>query len=539
MHALTRLAIAAVVVFGALGGGVTAAAGQQTSGTVVGSPELELYSSTTEFEPGQRAELRLTVSNDGTLTRGGPAAYEDRVTTARGVVVDVQAGNTPIEVNSGPVAVGTVPTGTKPVPAVEITVPEDTPPGTYRVPVEMSYQYTSSVEYGPYEPEYNDFSREVTRHVTIRVRDRARFAVVGTTSAAQVGDTSTLRVTMENVGTATARDADVTLASPSDEITFGSGSAKSTGYVGAWAPGERRTINYTVALSDEAALRGYAFRATVGYEDTDGIARTSRRLQVGLRPAAEQSFALRDVNASLRVGQDGTFSGRVVNRGPGTARKPVVVFESNNRNVDVETAEFALPALDPGASAPFTFDVAVSDAATASSQQFSVTVRYRNQRGDRRTSDALEEQVRLRPERDRFVVEAVDPSVVAGGSTSLRLRVTNNGDDPLRNVEAKAFVQDPLSSDDDEGLIPRLAPGESQTVVVGLSVGGDALNKTYPVSLDFQYELPDGDTRVSRTYKVPVRVEQPEGGGLPFLPGAVAVLAVAVVGAVVWRRRGA
>jgi hypothetical protein len=539
MYALSRLAIACVVVLGALGGGVTAATGQQTSGTVVGSPELELYSSTTEYEPGRRAELRLTLSNEGDLVRGGPAAYEDRVTTARGVAVEVQDGNVPIEVNSGPVAVGTVPTGTSPVPPVGITVPADTPSGTYRVPVEVSYQYTTTVQYGPYEDEYNDFSREERMYVTIRVRDQARFAVVDVESAAQVGDTSELRATVENTGTETAHDADVTLTSPSDEIAFGSGSARSTGYVGEWEPGARHTLNYTVALSDEAALRGYAFRATVGYEDDDGIARRSRNLSVGVRPAAEQTFALRDANASLRVGDEGTFEGRVVNRGPSTARKPVVVFESDNRNVDVETAEFALPDLGPGESAPFSFDVAVSDGTTASDQQFSVAVRYRNRRGDRRTSDALEEQVRIRPQRDRFAVAAVDPTAVAGESESLRIRVTNNGDEPLRTVEAKAFVQDPLSSDDDEGLVPALAPGESETFVIGLSVGAGALNKTYPVSLDFQYELPDGDTEVSQTYTVPVHVERSEGGGLPVLPAAAVVLVLLVVGALVWRRRGA
>jgi hypothetical protein len=260
---------------------------------------------------------------------------------------------------------------------------------------------------------------------------------------------------------------------------------------------------------------------------------------VGVRPAPEQTFALRDAESTLRVGEEGRFAGTVVNRGPDTARQPVVVFESPNPNVNVESNEYALDTLEPGASGAFAFDVEISDAASATTQQFNVSVRYRNERDDVRQSDPLNERVLIEPKRDRFSVEAVNRTVVAGGTTTLELRVTNEGDDPLRDVEAKAFVQSPLSSDDDEGLVSALDPGESATFVIGLSASGSALEKDYPVSIDFQYQLPDGDTEVSETYRVPVSVEQREGGGLPFLPITVGALAVTGLGLLVrYRRNG-
>jgi hypothetical protein len=105
-------------------------------------------------------------------------------------------------------------------------------------------------------------------------------------------------------------------------------------------------------------------------------------------------------------------------------------------------------------------------------------------------------------------------------------------------VEAKAFVQSPLSSDDDEGIVPALAPGDSATFVIGLSAGESALEKAYPVSIDFQYELPDGDTEVSQTYRVPVTVDRPERRGSSFLPITVGALAMTGLGLFVWLRRG-
>lgn len=512
----------------------------QSSGTVIGRPDIDVYTSTTEVEPGTETELDLVISNDGQLRRGGPAEYETRVTTARGLSVEVEDGDTPFEINTGRVAVGDVSRGTTPVDPISITVPENVDPGRYRIPVTVSYGYTVSVEYDSVgSPTYNDLTRETTQYITLRVRDQAQFDVVDTATTAQIGDTGTVSVTLENDGTRPARDASVVLSSSTDELTFGSGSASSTGYVGTWDPGTNATVEYTVEFNDDAALRNYRLTATVEYEDTDGIARTSEPLAVGLRPTAEQTFALRDTNATLRVGEEGQFAGTIVNRGPDTARQPVVVFHSSNPNVNVESTEYALETLDPGGSDEFAFDVSVSDGASATTQQFNVSVRYRNERDDVRRSEPLNERVVIEPQRDRFSVEAVNRTVVAGGSTALELRVTNEGDEPLRDVEAKAFVQSPLSSDDDEGIVSSLAPGESATFVIELSTSDSALEKTYPLSVDFQYELPDGDTEVSETYRVPVSVERQQRGGfgLSAMPVTIGALAVMGLGLLVWLRR--
>jgi len=534
------LLLATLVVLAAIAA-TGVAAGQSSSGTVIGRPAIEVYSSTSEVEPGTETDLDLVVSNDGQLRRGGPAEYESRVTTARGVAVETEDGDTPFEINTGRVAVGEVPRGITRVDPVSITVPEDVDPGRYRIPVTVSYSYTVSVEYSSVgSPTYNDLTRETTEYVTVRVRDQPRFDVVDTETTAQIGDTGTISATLENDGTRPARDASVVLSSSTDELTLGDDSTSSTGYVGTWKPGTNETVEYTVSVDDDATLRNYSLTATVEYEDTDGIARTSGPLAVGLRPRPEQTFALRETNDTLRVGEEGRFAGTVVNRGPDTARQPVVVFRSSNPNVDVESTEYAIDTLAPGEADEFEYDVAVSDGASATTQQFNVTVRYRNARDDVRRSDPLNERVTIRPQRDRFSVEAVNRTVAAGETTTLELRVTNEGSERLRDVEAKAFVQSPLSSDDDEGLISTLDPGESETIVIGLSTGSAALNKTYPVSVDFQYELTDGDTELSRTYRVPVTVERQERGGFDFtvLPIVLGALAVVAVGLVVWLRRG-
>jgi hypothetical protein len=76
-------------------------------------------------------------------------------------------------------------------------------------------------------------------------------------------------------------------------------------------------------------------------------------------------------------------------------------------------------------------------------------------------------------------------------------------------------------------------------VTFELSAAGSALTKDYPLSVDFQYHQPDGDTRLSDTYEVPVEVAEADGGGTPLgLVGGALGAALALIGGAYWYLRG-
>lgn len=507
------------------------------SGQVIGSPQISVFATSQEFEPGTQDKLMLTLANRGSISRGGPAQYEERVTTARGVVVEVESDSAPIEINTGAVGVGNLPTGTSQVPPVNITIREGAEPGTYRVPVSISYDSTRSVDYDSFGAEYSDFDREVTRYVNIQVRNQSRFEVVSTNTTAQIGGRGTLSVEIENVGSRAARGASVTATSRSDELNFGTGSESSTANVGTWEPGERRTVEYTVDMADDATLREYTVDINANYRDTDGIDRSSRTLNVGVQPLAEQSFSLTNITADLRVGEEGTISGTIINQGPTPVFSPVIVLSTTNENIVIDSPEYPTSNIKPGEHVDFEYTVAATEAASASPQQFNFTTRYRDSRGNIRTSDSLETAERIKPQRDRFSIESSIEGIEAGSSQTVAIQVTNNGNDSLRNVEAKAFVSDPLSSDNDEAIVDRLAPGETADFNISLSAAGGAIAKNYPVSIDFQYQMPDGDTEVSSTYVVVAPVTAPEKGGFPIEIAIGVVIIIGILGVIGWRRR--
>jgi hypothetical protein len=530
----TRVIAALFAVTLAAGPAVVAA---QASGQVLGYPRVDVTTSTPTLEPGTEDRLGLTLLNDPRLTEGGPDQYERRVTTARGVTVEVRDGGVPFDVTAAEVAVGEVPGGTTPVGPLAVTVPADTPPGTYTVPVRVTYSGTTTVDYGPYGADYGDFDRTITERVTVRVRRQARFAVTNVTSTARLGDTGDLSVTVTNVGSAPARSARVDLASTAAAVRLGPGAGAGAGgntsaHVGAWAPGERRTVTATVGVDGDAARGTYPVRLRVAYDDTDGIARTSLPMSVGVSPAAEAAVSLAGLRADVRVGRNGTVAGTVVNTGSEPLHSPVATLRFPSGDVRPRPRAVALPDLEPGESADVTFEAFVPPNASAGPRQATFEVGYRNARGDRRMTDPVDRTVRVAPERDHLSVVPVDATFTVDTDNHLTVRVTSREPTPLRNVRLRLRVSEPFESVSPVAHVDRLDPGESTVVAFEVTVVEDAVATTAPVTVTATADRPDGESIPAGRYVVPVTVVAESGASDVTLlaVGAAVVFAVFAAG---------
>jgi len=516
-----------------------AVAGPAAADTV-GHPVLSVHLPADHVDAGATTSLNLFLLNGGYLETGGNPAYESRVTTARNVVVSVAAGDAPLTVKTGPEPVGTVPEGVIGPIAFAVTVDDNATPGTYQLPVTVTYEYTSKVDTSkPTEPKYTNETKTLNRTVAVTVDPVADFTVVGVTSDLTVGQTGPVTLAVRNDGSQAASDSTVAITSQDPSLSF-TGGPTAAEYVGNWAAGQVRNVTLSATVVPGADVRSYPLSVSVGYTDADRNPQQSTPVSAGVVPHVEQTFAVSDVSSTLAVGDQGTITGTVTNTGPTAVRNAVVVLSADVANlVPVET-EYAVGDLAPNASATFSFDAEVSDTADAGPRQLSLAVRYRDAANDVQQSDPLDARVTVGPKQPAFSVKPVQGSVAVGDSGVLKLRVTNAGDQPVTDVSAKLFVNDPLSSSDDEAFVSRLAPGASTTLTFDVSASTSALQKAYPASIDFQYTDHKGDTRLSDTYDVPVTVTASQNSGGPsttVLGGAAALIVVLVlVGLWYWRR---
>ncbi|MFB6353042.1 MAG: COG1361 S-layer family protein [Halobacteriales archaeon] len=413
---------------------VVSSAGLAAADTV-GEPVISVHLPDNDLDAGTTTSLDLFLLNGGQVHIGGTPHAEARVTTARQVVVSLRPGNAPLSIETGDRPVGNVPEGVVGPVTFTVSVNENAAPGTYVLPVRVSYVYTREIETGERTPAHEQRSRTLRTNVTVEIEGQA-------------------------------------------------------------------------------------------------------------------AFTLANASSTLAVGEEGTIRGTVTNTGHAPARDAVIVYTADNPNIAPVETEFAVGDLAAGESANFAFDAEVVDSADAGTRQLSFQVRYRDADEKLRRSDALDARFDVAPRRDVFSVEPVTRAVTAGETGVLELRVTNAGEAPVTDVSAKLFTDDPLSSDDDEAFVDRLEPGESATVRFALAAAPGALEKVYPVSLDFQYDDAEGDTQLSDTYDVPVEVTRADDGGGPSISelldrptapviGGAAVLAVGLLAIGFWvgRRR--
>ena len=208
---MKRVVLAFVIICLILLAGVAAA-------DVSGSPQLIVQFADGTVAPGEETTLDVVLLNEGDVDSSSVTnpALTSEVTTARGVTVRVGDGDAPFEVTTDRQAVGNVPEGVSNPISFRVVVPVDADPGTYRVAVTVRYSYTDYISEASGTRTQSSVSR--TFRVPVTVEERARFEVVDVASNASVGSADTAAVTVENVGSLTARETRLSLASANPAI---------------------------------------------------------------------------------------------------------------------------------------------------------------------------------------------------------------------------------------------------------------------------------------------------------------------------------
>ena len=500
-----------------------------TANAVMDDPRFVTYVPNETLTPGQTNQLAVLIQNI-------PEDADDVSLQANNTTVRVESGGTPFTVMSGTTYIGRMGHNQIRNVTARVRVPDGTPAGTYRIPLRIEYSYLDENDPGT---RADDRQREVetTVYATVRVEERPRFAVEETASNVGVGGTGEVTVTVTNVGEENVSNAAVSLQSNVPDVTF-NGAQSTRRFVGNWDAGETKTLTYKVRAASSAEPRSYALTGTVSYENENGVQGQSNELTVGVQPSPKGSFAIRDVQSTLRVGEEGEVSGTVLNTGDSPIRNAVVVFGNTSPTVTPVETEYAVGTIQPGQRANFSFDTEVSSDAEPGPRQFDMRLRYRSPDDDLITSDQKDVRVQVRQETPEFDVQPVNATLSTGSDGEFQLRVTNTRDQPLTDISAKIYAEEPLSTSDSEAFVKRLGPGEAKTVSFGLSASGSALEKTYPLKLDFQYDNAQGETKISDTYQVPVQVTNESNGSLslPLVLGAALLVGLVVAGYLYVRR---
>jgi len=521
---MKRVVLAFVIICLILLAGVAAA-------DVSGSPQLIVQFADGTVAPGEETTLDVVLLNEGDVDSSSVTnpALTSEVTTARGVTVRVGDGDAPFEVTTDRQAVGNVPEGVSNPISFRVVVPVDADPGTYRVPVTVRYSYTDYISEASGTRTQSSVSR--TFRVPVTVEERARFEVVDVASNASVGSADTAAVTVENVGSLTARETRLSLASANPAVTVEGGESASR-FAGTVEPGDRRVLTYGVAVSDGAEAGDHALGLRADYLDGEGRERTAGPVWFGLEAAGPLSADLSLSEATVRTGSEGTVTGTATVTGNQMARNAVVVVTSPPSGVGLAETRVPVGDLRPGEEATFKIPVTVAPDARGGQRSMGLALEYDSGDGsaERRTAGSRVVSLPV-TDTDAVALRGVNASVLVDSDDRLEVAVENVGDRELRDVEVSLAPRPPFSSESPTAFVGRLGPGESQTVGFHMSVSEDAVESAQALPVNVTAETAEGERIHAGTHRVAVDVtrEGPTSSDPVILAVGVAVV-VAVLG---------
>ena len=393
-----------------------------------------------------------------------------------------------------------------------------------------------------YMDEFEEFqqSKSIKSGVS-PLSDSGRFSVISNPTNLSLDQAADISFTITNNGKDAVSGARVLLQSTDPKLSFG-GSQTAESVIGNWPSSSSKIVSFKGNLEQDSNVRPYPVIVEVIYKSSNNSDRTSYPVTVGVTPLGEQSFSVNDISTKLSVGSEGDLSATLVNDGPQSVENAVIVFTSDLQTISSLEEEYAVGSLSAGDSKAFKFSLDVSESADEGQRQISLSVRYRDSNGKSHISDPIDVILTVSPELDAFEVSPVNSTFSPGGNGLLVLKVTNVDDETLTDISAKVFPESPITAGDDTAFIPELSAGESTEIVFDISLSGTALDKIYPLDLDFQYDTQSGDTLLSDTYQVPVEVnsaakEERRSTISTFLLPMAILIAVVAGGVYFYRRR--
>lgn len=474
VRVMVRWGSAFVVAIVVIGGFSVPAAG------AVVNPQIEAYSSNPLVTPGTSTSVSVQIVNDATDP-------DNTVRTVRQLRVTMTAGDAPITVNSGTSVVGNIADGQSRTLDFQLVVPRDAQPGTYQVPITLRYEYSSRVE-------------TETVYVPIEVESVARFDIVDSGTTASIGDSGTLSLSLQNIGSEVASEVRVAVESAAGDLTIGAGGGSSEAFVGQWAPNTTQTVEYKIGFDENAIRRNYSLAVRIMYRDDEGQLREDS-LAAGIRPEPKQSFRITQLRSAAPVGGSGDLELVLQNRGPAPVYESTVTVTFPDADIsfpgNAASAQSFVGTWEPGTVKQVSYRLDVSDRAVIRNYSVHATVEYEDEAGNARTPRTLLAAIQPTPEQT-FAVGDLATDLAVGSTGVIKGEIVNTGQSTVYDAVVVLNAEGTnLAPHAVEYPVGNLGPGEAVPVRFTIDVPDSASPDIRRFAFVVRYENEVGESQRS------------------------------------------
>ena len=379
-----------------------------------GNPELSAtIAGTNEFAPGAETDLTVIISNSGLNTHKiaiPSLPPDDLPNTAKLVTAALKSNDAPFTIKTDPQFLSDIMGGAARTATFNVKVADSAAPGTYTLPLEVTYTYLQDAEdYGDLL-RYNYQKKTETLPLTVRVTPGLRVEILNVqTRSLNVGTEGYVSMTLKNIGhdAADKAVAKVVRNGASPLIP-----TDSNAYIGVFEPGETVDVKFKVAVADSAEPQSYPLDVVVAYEDYEGKSTASRPVTIGLPVGGKIDFDVASPTVTLHPGGKSILE--VVYRNAGAAK--VYSAQARISAVDPFTSSddtAYLGDLAPGETATARFEVSIDADATLKEYGIDSEIRYRDDLDNSKISDTMKVQVALEKKEGTLFTNPVFLAVIA------------------------------------------------------------------------------------------------------------------------------
>jgi len=324
-----------------------------SSGLASAYVSLSITSATipSTLDPGTKGSLLLTITNAGT---DFASQVQLLIHSSSNVVPDISNFN-----------LGTINSGGSIQVTVPITVSPSSPEGSISLPFTISYQVGNAVGATTTD---NSATITVTKRTLIEITN-----VSYDTDQIQRGNTVTMTVTLQNVGTGQIKDMTVSMRNFTSLPVAPAGSDTQK-FLGDIMPGQSSTFSFVFVVSNDAGTVTYSLPIYLNYFDDQGIPQADVKF-AGLKVVGIPDFVIAlDSNTGYLTGTSNQMSVTVSNVGTGSAQF-VTMFVDGGQAVSPQTTYIGT--LNPDDSSSNTLDVNLAGK-PAGQQTLNVTLTYKD-----------------------------------------------------------------------------------------------------------------------------------------------------------------
>lgn len=374
-----------------------------------GNPDLSAtIAGTNEFAPGAETDLTVIISNSGLNTHkivgSTLVTPDDLPNTAKLASVALKSEGTPFTVKTDAQFLSDIMGGVSRTATFNVKVADSAEPGTYVLPLEVTYTYLQDAEDLGDTLRYNYQTRTDTLPLTVQVTPDLRIEVLDVRSESlNVGTEGYVYLTLKNVGHDTANKAIAKVARNGASPLI---PTDASAYIGTFAPGETVDVKFKVSVANSAEPQSYPLDVSITYEDYEGDTVTSRSATIGLPVGGKIAFEVVSPTAILDPGSKNILE--VVYRNTGAA----TVYNAQARISAVDPFTSSddtayLGNLAPGETATARFEVSIDAEGTEKEYGIDSEIRYRDELDNSKISDTLKVQVALEKRSGAFFTNPV------------------------------------------------------------------------------------------------------------------------------------